>query len=181
MAVTMVGGTPALAQEGSGAPGGITGYVTDLSGTAVLIEENPSDRSGSAQALVGITAETEVFRQQDQQRVPAGPEDLEVGQRVEATFVGPVAESYPVQTTAGSITILPDPDEPGGAGGSPGGANVLPDTGGASPGWEGALLAGGCILAGVLLLRPRPGDGNPKAPRPDAGLTAGTLEGRIEA
>ena len=175
LAVTVAGGTPALAQEGSGTTGGITGYITDLSETAALIEESPRDRSGSAKASVEITAETEVFRQGDQQRVPAGPEDLEVGQRVEATFVGPVAESYPVQTSAGSITILPDRDEPGGA------ANVLPDTGGVPLEKGDTLLTGGCILASVLLLRARHGDRNPKAPRRGAGLTAGTLGGRIEA
>ena len=172
LAVMMAGGAPALAQEGLGASGGITGYVTDLSGTTALIEANPRDRSGSAKASVEITAETEVFSQQGQQRVPAGPEDLETGQRVEAIFVGPVAESHPVQATAGSITILPDPDETGGA-------TVLPDTGGASLGLR-TLLVAGCLLASLLPRRRRPRDRDPRAPRRGAGLTVGTLDGRIE-
>ena len=57
-------------------------------------------------AVVAVTEETEILL-----RGPGGEEkatfdDLRVGQRVEATFVGPVAESYPVQATAGRIVIL---------------------------------------------------------------------------
>ena len=158
LAVMMAGGAPALAQEGLGASGGITGYITDLSGTTALIEESPREQSGSAKASVEITAETEVFSRQGQQRVPTVPEDLEAGQRVEATFVGPVAESYPVQATAGSIIILPDPNEPGGA-------NVLPDTGGA-PSWPIVLSASGCLLVGVLLRRPAGGTTKPREGAP---------------
>lgn len=33
--------------------------------------------------------------------------DLKVGDKVEVDFKGPVAESYPVQTKAGRITVLP--------------------------------------------------------------------------
>ncbi|MBX3077530.1 DUF3221 domain-containing protein [Candidatus Obscuribacterales bacterium] len=33
-------------------------------------------------------------------------DDLKVGQRVEAAFDGPVAESYPVQTNAGRLVVL---------------------------------------------------------------------------
>jgi hypothetical protein len=43
--------------------------------------------------------------------VPAAFEDLEVGQLVEATYVGPILESYPPQGAAGSIVILADPGE----------------------------------------------------------------------
>ncbi len=134
LAVSLAACAQAAAQEVPGEDG-ITGFITDLSGTTVLIEANPLEQSGSEKASVEMTAETQIFRQQGQERVPATPEDLEIGQKVEATFVGPVAESYPVQATAGSITILKDPDVPGGAGDpTPSGAlDVLPDTGGAAP------------------------------------------------
>ena len=143
---------PVAAQEASGGSGGIAGFITELSGTAALIEENPLEDSGSDKASVGITAETRIFIQQGQDRVPAGPEELAAGQLVEATFIGPVAESYPVQTTAGSITIIEDPNEPAAPPPSDGGVGVLPDTGGvASP--PVVLLAGGCLLAAMLLRR----------------------------
>lgn len=142
---------PAAAQQD-----GITGFITDLSGTTVLIEENPVEQSGSAKAYVEITAETQIFREQGGELVPVTPEDLEIGQLVEATFVGPVAESYPVQATAGSITVLEAPNGPGGAGDAPSGGGALPDTGGATLPAPGALLAGACILAGVFFRRARP-------------------------
>jgi hypothetical protein len=58
---------------------------------------------------------------------------------VEATYAGPVAESYPTQGTAGRIVILGDDqaDTPA----------VLPDTGGASLRVLGVLLIAGGLLA----------------------------------
>lgn len=144
---------PVAAQEASGDYGRIAGFVTELSGTAALIEENPIEESGSDKANVAITADTLIFVQRGQDRVPAAPEDLAVGQIVEATFAGPVAESYPLQATVGSITIIEDPNEPAGPPPpSGGGADVLPDTGGtALP--PVVMLAGGCLLAAMLLGR----------------------------
>jgi hypothetical protein len=57
-------------------------------------------------AVVAVTTATRVF-----QREPAGPgrvsfEALRLGDKVEARFAGPVAESYPVQATASEILIL---------------------------------------------------------------------------
>ena len=153
---------PVSTQEASGGSGGIAGFITELPGTAALVEENPLEESGSGKASVGITAETKIFVQQGQARVPATPEDLAVGQLVEATFAGPVAESYPAQTTAGSITIIEDPNEPAVPPPSGSGVDVLPDTGAALPA-PGILLAGGCLLAAMLLRRTTtsPGDRKP--------------------
>jgi LPXTG-motif cell wall-anchored protein len=60
---------------------------------------------------------------------------------VEATYTGPVAESYPTQGVAGRIVILQGErtDDPDGAGPS-----VLPNTGGAPP--VGVVLIGGALL-----------------------------------
>ena len=116
---------PAASQEEQEA--GINGFVTGVSGATVLIEEDPLEDSGSDKASAKITPETEISRRQGQNRVPAAPEDLEAGQLVEATFSGPVAESYPVQATAGSIAILEDADD--GATDAPG-FDELPGTGG---------------------------------------------------
>ena len=43
--------------------------------------------------------------------VPVTFEDLRVGQPVAATYMGPVAESYPAQGIAGSIGILESSDD----------------------------------------------------------------------
>ncbi len=57
-------------------------------------------------ASVRITTETSIFEQQGQSRGRATFAALKVGQRVQARFTGPVAESYPFQATAGEIVIL---------------------------------------------------------------------------
>jgi len=132
---------PAASQEEQD---GINGFVTDVSGATVLIEEDPLEESGSDKASVEITPETEISRRQGQNRAPAAPEDLEAGQLVEATFSGPVAESYPVQATAGSITILEEAND--GATGAPG-LDELPGTGGAVL----VVFGVGAFLGGTLL------------------------------
>ncbi len=95
---------PALAQNEP--VNGVQGVITNISGAAVLVEENPTDEWGSAKGAFTITDETEILRQQGDEQVPATFDDLQVGQLVVATYVGPVAESYPAQGTAGSIVIL---------------------------------------------------------------------------
>ncbi len=119
----------ALAQTEPG--NGVRGSITSISGAVVLVEENPADESGSAKGAFTVTGETEILRQQGDELVPAAFDDLRVGQLVEATYVGPVAESYPTQGTAGSIVILEDP-----FGGEPGDDELL------------CLLPEGCDIDG---------------------------------
>jgi len=57
-------------------------------------------------ASVKVTAQTVIKKMVGKDRKDAKLEDLKVGAKVEAMFVGPVAESYPVQATAGEILIL---------------------------------------------------------------------------
>ncbi len=99
-----VAAIPASAQTDPG--DGVQGFITNISGVVVLVEENPTDEQGSAKGAFTITDETEILRQQGDEQVPATFDDLQVGQLVVATYVGPVAESYPTQGTAGSIIIL---------------------------------------------------------------------------
>jgi hypothetical protein len=94
----------AVAQTETGSE--VQGPITSLSGSAVLVEENPADESGSAKGAFTVTGETEIFRRSGDLQVPASFDDLRVGQPVIATYTGPVAESYPTQGTAGSIVIL---------------------------------------------------------------------------
>lgn len=57
-------------------------------------------------ASVRITSETRVFQQLGDFRRPLTFADLALGDKVEARFTGPVAESYPVQATASEVVIL---------------------------------------------------------------------------
>jgi Protein of unknown function (DUF3221) len=134
---------PALAQSPENS---IRGEITEVSRSAkvVLVEEDPSDRSGSAKGEFAVTGETEILEQRDGDLAPVAFEALRVGQMVEATYSGPVAESYPTQGVAGRIVILDEdrtdnPDD--------GGLAVLPNTGGAPLAVLGVLLIGGALLA----------------------------------
>jgi len=85
--------------------------VSDAAGQDVvgsLLVEGPKDgRALYDAASVTITKETKFFAQVDGSVAEVHPdiEDLK-GRQIEAGFTGPVAESYPVQATAGWITIL---------------------------------------------------------------------------
>ena len=142
--------TPVLADPPENS---IRGSITDISRSAevVLVEEDPSDESGSAKGEFAVTKETEILEQRGGKPAPASFEVLRVGQMVEATYAGPVAESYPTQGIAGRIIILDEdhtdtPDD--------GHPAFLPDTGGVPPQVLGVLL-----IAGGLLVRRLPGIG----------------------
>ena len=141
---------PALAQS----PGNsIRGEITEVSRSAevVLVEEDPSDESGSAKGEFAVDGETEILEQRDGDLAPIAFEELRVGQVVEATYSGPVAESYPTQGIAGRIVLL---DEDGTGNKSGRGLAVLPDTGGPALAVLAALLiACALLIAGALLAR----------------------------
>lgn len=149
LALLVVSSAPAAAREADHGFGGITGTITALGDSEVLIEENPGERSGSDKSYVRLVAETRVWIETRGGRAAAGFEDLAVGQRAKATFSGPVAESYPSQATAASITVLEDE-----------GAPDLPGTGGPNLsvlGLVAVVLAGGLYARKVVArgLRPR--------------------------
>lgn len=73
---------------------------------SLLIEGAIEEDTGYDRAFVSVTEETQIFEQVGQSRRPVDFEALAVGQRVEARFLGPVMESYPVQATAVEIVIL---------------------------------------------------------------------------
>ena len=131
--------SPALAQSNGNS---IRGEITEVSRSArvVLVEEDPSDESGSAKGEFAVDGETEILEQRDGDLAQVSFEDLRVGQMVEATYTGPVAESYPTQGVAGRIVILEGDDGPA----------VLPDTGGAPlPVLAPLLIAGGLLVRRV--------------------------------
>jgi len=110
--------------------GGTEEETVDIRGT--IVDLSPAEEGGEAhgfflvegqieedteydRAAVTVTAETRIFTEESGERREATFDDLHVGQRVEVTFTGPVAESYPVQATAGRILILAGAQGTGGA------------------------------------------------------------------
>ena len=90
-------------------PADITGAITDLTTGAgslpVLLVIADRGTSGSVdRAWVRVTKDTVVWTA-DGERGAAS--DLAKGGRVAVWFSGPVAESYPVQATAGVVQIQP--------------------------------------------------------------------------
>ena len=89
-----------------GEPYGFRGTITSISGPVVLVEEVPSGGSGDKGHFT-LTDETEISKLIGGDALaPAAPEDLAVGQPVEATYAGDVAQSYPTQGNAAGIVIL---------------------------------------------------------------------------
>jgi Protein of unknown function (DUF3221) len=139
LGIALATAAPALAEPSGNS---IRGTITEVSRSAevVLVEEAPSDASGSPKGEFAVTEKTEILEQQGGDQAPASFEDLRVGQMVEATYAGPVGESYPTQGIADRIVILAESrgDAPA----------ALPDTGGAP-----ALALGASLIACGLLVR----------------------------
>jgi hypothetical protein len=93
--------TPKTTDVPSEAPS-IRGTITSRTQTAILVEEDPAQRSGSAKASAQLNAKTTVSRADGRS---AGQDDLKPGQVVSVWFTGPVAQSYPVRGTAARIVI----------------------------------------------------------------------------
>lgn len=104
----------------SGPSGGridIEGYISSMWGMSadagphgvlgsILIDGEDTSGAGHGKASVNITDKTRIWDMTGSAARRAAFEDLEVGQRVQAAFTGPVAESYPVQATAGELIIV---------------------------------------------------------------------------
>jgi beta-N-acetylhexosaminidase len=72
-----------------------------------LLVEGDKDKAVTYdKASVKVTDKTKIEKLDGKDRKEAKFEDIKKGARVEATFTGPVADSYPVQATARSILIL---------------------------------------------------------------------------
>jgi Protein of unknown function (DUF3221) len=137
LGVVFAAAAPALAAPPESS---IRGTITEVSRSAkvVLVEEDPASQSGLAKGEFAATDETEILEQRGEDLVPVPFERLRVGQLVEATYAGPVAESYPTQGVAGRIVIL---EEDGSSA-----LTVLPDTGGGMVLVSSVLLIGGGLL-----------------------------------
>ena len=95
-------------------PADISGIVTNIQTgdtperpSAIRIETNPAETSGSPKMVLAVTRETRVL----DGRTGGEPRSIEkdalrVGDRVEAWVTGPVMESYPSRATAEAIVLL---------------------------------------------------------------------------
>ncbi|MEJ7811062.1 MAG: hypothetical protein WKG32_11685 [Gemmatimonadaceae bacterium] len=72
---------------------------------SVLIEVAPADISGSDKSSVTVTRATRVYVREGGTLRAATFGELYPGQRAEAWFTGPVAESYPTQARAAVIVV----------------------------------------------------------------------------
>jgi len=95
-------------------PPSIAGTITQVSAQqggssdrlgAVLIEEVPAEPSGSDKSSVTVTRATRVYVREGGTLRAATFAELRTGQRAEAWFTGPVAESYPTQARAAVIVV----------------------------------------------------------------------------
>lgn len=91
----------------------IRGKVTNVYGIkarglvgGLLIEGVQEKDTGYDRASVKVPTTAKVYRFKGGKKTEVKFADIKKGDRVQATFVGPVAESYPVQATAGEVVIL---------------------------------------------------------------------------
>jgi hypothetical protein len=72
----------------------------------VMVESDERDAKVDKANLL-ITDKTRILKKQDDKRIDATFEDLELGQQIEADFVeGPTIMIYPLQVAAAEIVIL---------------------------------------------------------------------------
>ena len=86
----------------------VTGAQRGQSMRTMLVRSEAGDvDAGEVDAAsVTVTRDTKVFAGSREEPRNAAPEDISEGDRVMVWFSGPVAESYPVQATAGTVLIL---------------------------------------------------------------------------
>jgi hypothetical protein len=94
-------------------PPDITGEITQVTaidgGLSLLVEETPSETSGSAKALVrtdGSTRWSGLPAATGETRTGA-PTGIRAGLRVQVYFDGPAAMSYPIQAKAALVVLMP--------------------------------------------------------------------------
>ncbi|HYF75779.1 MAG TPA: DUF3221 domain-containing protein [Symbiobacteriaceae bacterium] len=84
----------------------VHGTITQKESDRYLIEEKPGQQSGDMKCWFAVTEKTAVYRQNGKLVDRAAVADLAVGQKVSAWADGPVRESYPCQTSAGTMLIF---------------------------------------------------------------------------
>lgn len=104
LALVAVGCSASPPNDPPSITGVVTQYMTDGTGGGSFLIETDGTGSGDYDiASVHVDSKTKIFDAADD---PAAFADIAQGSRLEVWFTGPVAESYPVQATAGTIRIL---------------------------------------------------------------------------
>lgn len=105
-------GEPDRPGQSANAPEGIPSIIGDIEqmdqgrgGTRILVEQIPTRSAGEPIAWITLTESTRVLARADGRTTTASAGELAVGTRVYVWFTGPVAESFPVQATAGTVLI----------------------------------------------------------------------------
>jgi len=106
LGVILLCASAAFATDVRGKIASISVSATNPALGTVLIEGKVEKDTSVDKASARVTAETSIFRMDHGKKVAGKFNDLKVGQTVEASFTGPVSESYPVQGTAIEIVIL---------------------------------------------------------------------------
>lgn len=88
---------------------GIRGSIQQITPTAdgatILVEGNVEEDTSYDKAHIRINKDTNI---KDNSNKTLQISDLQEGDTVEVSFIGPVAESYPVQGVAHTITVIRD-------------------------------------------------------------------------
>jgi hypothetical protein len=71
----------------------------------ILVEQIPTRNAGYPVAWIAVDRGTDVVQRAGGSVSRGSSAELAVGMRVHAWFAGPVAESHPVQATAGTVLI----------------------------------------------------------------------------
>jgi hypothetical protein len=74
-------------------------------GLRILVEQIPTRSAGEPIAWVSVNDGTRVLQRTDGGTARASAGALAVGARVQVWFTGPILESFPVQTTGGTVLI----------------------------------------------------------------------------
>jgi hypothetical protein len=75
-------------------------------GRRILVEASPQVAGREPAASITVLPGVDVLAGSGETVVRASADELVVGARVRVWFTGPVAESFPVQATAGTVLIL---------------------------------------------------------------------------
>jgi len=78
---------------------------------SILVEGVKEATTTYDKASIKVTTKTSISRKTQKGEKPYRFDDLKKGAKVQVDFIGPVAESYPVQATAKSIVVLEVPKE----------------------------------------------------------------------
>ncbi len=104
-----------LPEPGEGSAPGVTirGNLSDVRAAAqgdtlgfIRVEGEKIAGNQYGRAELRITGATQVFEKQGQRLVQVDFGALEFGETVEATMIGPIMESWPVQAAASQVIIL---------------------------------------------------------------------------